>query len=148
MDKSDLDLSPQVLTPGIDEYYLEPPSPPGKKSENIEFDSIEELHSMNDLKILIPPDRPNSFYGIFEPGFEKQVDNWFLHINNKKRIELINKLANYIAYAPYSDDTISEGIEQDINSTNAIDGGDSGDSMEITSGLPSPELADFNLDYN
>lgn len=149
MDESDLDLSSQVLTPGIDEYYSEPPSPPGKKTENIKFDSIEDLHSMNDLQILVPPDKPSSFYGVFEPGFEEDVHNWFLHINNKKRIELINKLANYIAYAPYCNDIVSEELEHDINSNCAVHGGDnSSESIGITSALPSPELANFEADYS
>ena len=39
-------------------------------------------------------------YGVFESNFEVDVKNWFKHIDNNKRIELINILAKHIAYTP------------------------------------------------
>ena len=69
-----------------------------------------------DLEILTPPcltplehraisppplrRERRSDYGVFESHFEDDVKNWFKHINNKKRIELIHILAEHIAYSP------------------------------------------------
>ncbi len=41
-----------------------------------------------------------SDYGVFELHFEDDVKKWFKHIDNNKRIELINILAKDIAYSP------------------------------------------------
>jgi len=45
----------------------------------------------------------NSDYGMFCEYFEDDVKNWFLHISNNKRIELIEQLAGMIKHTTIID---------------------------------------------